>query len=85
MSRATRFSARLAVVAAAIAVAAAAVAGRHAIVTVEAGATSFLLLVAGLGALVFVLALGEFPQRIGRDIVEFSVDDARVTATALRR
>jgi hypothetical protein len=72
MDSAARLFARLAIVAATIVVAVvAAVTGRDGLVTLGIAATSFLLVVAALGAFAFVLVRGEFPRRIGRDAVEF--------------
>jgi hypothetical protein len=71
------------IVAAGAVVLASAIGGRDALITLGVAATSFLLLVAALGALLFALGRGEFPARIGRDIVEFSTD-AAATAASLR-
>jgi len=75
MEPVARLFARFAIVAATAVVAVvAALQGRDGLLTLGIAATSFLLLVAALGALVFVLLRGEFPRRIGRDAVEFSAD-----------
>ncbi|HEY3182562.1 MAG TPA: hypothetical protein VGJ77_07005 [Gaiellaceae bacterium] len=79
-----RLSARFAVVLATVVVAVvAAAAGRDGLVTLGIAATTFLLFVAALGALVFVLLRGEFPPRIGRDAVEFSPDRVERAAASL--
>jgi hypothetical protein len=77
---APRFAIVLATVVVAVVVT---VAGRDGLVTLGIAAATFLLLVAALGALVFVLLRGEFPPRIGRDVVEFSPDRVERAAASL--
>jgi hypothetical protein len=84
MEPVARLFARFAVVIATVVVAVvAAVAGRDGLVTLGVAATAFLLLVAALGALAFVLLRGEFPPRIGRDAVELSPDRVERAAASL--
>ena len=84
MTSLARVSARTAIVVATVAVVVVGgVAGRDGLLTLGMAATAFLLLVAALGALVFVLDRGEFPPRIGRDAVDFSPDRVDRAAASL--